>query len=116
MSLPALLASSDMSNFTLVIRTSTGLHREPNRPRSRLAILHRWLYRGMAVHAVEDPKPIDDFRVLPMVQDFKLRANQIRHQLLRVEVDHSADEAESKCERRGQKSSGARHSGTYCHR
>jgi len=68
------------------------------------------------VHAVEDPKPIDDFGILPMVQDFQLGANQIRHQLVRLEVDLSADETENNCERRGQKSPGARNSRVYCHR
>ena len=46
------------------------------------------------MHAVEDPKPIDDFDVLPVVQDLQLCANRIRHQLLRLEVDLSADEVE----------------------
>ena len=61
------------------------------------------------MHAVEDSKLIDDFGVLPMVQDFQLCANQIHHQLLRLEVDLSADEAESNCKRGGQKSPSARH-------
>ena len=65
------------------------------------------------MYAVEDPKPVDDFRVLPMVQDFQLRANRIRHQLLSLEVDHPSDEAESNCEGRGQKIPSARHSGVY---
>ena len=29
------------------------------------------------MYAVEDPKPIDDFGVLPMVQNFELRANWV---------------------------------------
>ena len=68
------------------------------------------------MHAVEDPKPIDDFELLPMVQDFQLHANRIRHQLLRLEVDLLVDEAESDCEGRGKKSPGVRHSGVYRHR
>ena len=68
------------------------------------------------MHAVEDPKPIDDFGVLPMVQGFKLHTNQICHQLLWFEVDRPAGEAESNYEGRGQKGPGARHSGIYCHR
>ena len=50
------------------------------------------------MHAVEDPKPIDDFGVLSMVQNFKFRANWIFYQLLWLEVDRQAAEAESHCE------------------
>jgi len=53
------------------------------------------------VLAVEDPKPIDNFEVLPMVQNFKLRADWIFYQLLWLEVDRQAAEAESRYEGRG---------------
>ena len=53
------------------------------------------------MHAIKDPEPLDDFGVLPMVQDFQVRANRINHQLLRFEVDLPADERESNCEKRG---------------
>ena len=47
------------------------------------------------MHAVEDPKPINDSGVLTMVHDIELCANWIRHQLLWLEVDRPTAEAES---------------------
>ena len=68
------------------------------------------------MHAVEGPKPIDDFGVLPVVKDLQLCAKRICHQLFQLEVDLSVDEAEGNCKRGGQKSLGARHSRVYRHR
>ena len=65
------------------------------------------------MHPVEDPKSIDDFGVLPMIQNLELHANWIFYQLLWLEVDRPGAEAESHCERRGQKGPGARYSGVY---
>jgi len=62
------------------------------------------------VHAIEDPKPTDDFGVLLVVQDLQFCANWVEHQLFRLEVDLSADEAEGNCKRGGQKTPSARHS------
>ena len=63
------------------------------------------------MYAIEDPKPINDF----MVQNFELRANWIFYQLLCLEVDRPAAEAESNCEGRGQKGLGAGHSSICRH-
>jgi len=46
------------------------------------------------LHAVENPKPIDDFGVLPMIQNFELRFNWVFYQLLWLEVDLPTAEAE----------------------
>ena len=116
MSLPVLLASLDMTIFTLVIQTSTWPSWGALSTVLALGDTLSPLYQGTTVHIVEDPKPIDDFGVLPMVQDFQLRTNWIRHQLLRLEVDLLADQTESNCERRGKKRPGARYSRVYCHR
>jgi len=62
------------------------------------------------VHAVENPEPIDDFGVLPVVQDLQFYTNWVQYQLLRLEVDLSADEPEDNCKRGRQKSLSARHS------
>jgi len=68
------------------------------------------------VYAIENPKPIDDFGVPPMIQNFEFHANMIFYQLFWLEVDRPATKAESHREGRGQKSPGARYSGIYRHR
>ena len=63
----------------------------------------------LAVHTVENPEPTDDFGVLPVVHNLQFCANWVRHQLFRFEVDLSADEAEGNC-KKGQRRPSARHS------
>jgi len=61
------------------------------------------------VHVVEDPELTDDFEVLLVVQDLQFCANWVQHQLFRLEVDLSADEAEGNCKKGGQNSLSAKH-------